>query len=231
MDTGYLDMNADVRAFAQVARGTDCRIAGGLEHYVKGYGGGRTTIEMMRAASSGYFNEGARAIYLFNYDAHGHVPFKAQEIQTLREIGDPQSIAWKKKHYCVSLDMRDRIPEHGGTKQLPVDLVSGTARQFRFTVGDDLIRARQHRRLKAADLRLNMKGYKPSDHAVGVRLNGQVLTEPQVKKSTLVFANVPAKQGENVLAVSVTGPNGEKVPRIRVQGIELIIEYGQDAAH
>jgi len=229
MDTGYLDMNADVRGFAQVARGTDCRIAGGLEHYVKGYGGKRTTIEMMRAASLGYFNEGASAIYLFNYDAHGHVPFIPQEIQTLREIGDPRTTAWKSKHYFVSLDMRDRTPQQGGTKQLPVDLRAGAERQFHFTVGDDLARARQNGLLKAVDLRLSMKGYKPSGHLVGVRLNGQVLEGPHLKNATLVFANAPARQGENVLAVSVTGPNGEKPPQIRVQGIELIIEYGKAA--
>jgi len=229
MDTGYLDMNADVRGFAQVARGTDCRVAGGLEHYVKGYGGRRTTIDMMRAASLGYFNEGASSVYLFNYDAHGHVPFKPQEVQTLREIGEPETIARKNKHYLVSLDMRGRTPEQGGNKQLPVDLKAGAERRFHFTVGDDLARARQDGVLQPVRLRLSLKGYKPSAHAVGVRLNGQAVGKGQAKKNALVVANVPARQGRNALAVSMTGRNGGKPSEIRIQGIELIVEYSKQA--
>ncbi len=229
MCTGYLDMNADVRGFVQVARETDCRIAGGLEHYVKGYGSGRATIEMMRAASSGYFNEGASAVYLFNYDAHGHVPFKPHEIQTLREIGEPEATARKNKHYLVSVDMRGRTPEEGGTKQLPVDLMPGAERCFYLTIGDDLTQARRDGLLGSVCLRLSLKGYQSSAHVIGVRLNGQAVQQGHVKKNALVFPNVPARQGQNALDVSMTGRDGGRPPQIRIQGIELIVEYGKRA--
>lgn len=37
MSPGYLDMDADVAAFVQLANGSRCKVAGGLEYYVRGY--------------------------------------------------------------------------------------------------------------------------------------------------------------------------------------------------
>jgi hypothetical protein len=54
MHTGYLDMNAEVASYVEIARGTNCKVYGGLEMSVKDYAG-RATLEMLRAAASGYY--------------------------------------------------------------------------------------------------------------------------------------------------------------------------------
>ncbi|HAA50894.1 MAG TPA: hypothetical protein DCE43_14355, partial [Planctomycetaceae bacterium] len=37
MDGGYLDMTAPVEEFVKLAGGTRCKVAGGLEYYIRGY--------------------------------------------------------------------------------------------------------------------------------------------------------------------------------------------------
>ena len=76
MSSGYLDMTADVEVFVALARRTSCKVAGGLEYYVRGYmkpgqrGITQASIQMLRAAAASFWERGVDAIYLFNYDCH-----------------------------------------------------------------------------------------------------------------------------------------------------------------
>jgi len=226
---GYLDMNADVASFVEAAKGTACKIAGGLEYYVRYYTGsktGRATIEMMRAAASGYWHEGADCIYLFNYDAHGGFPFKGKTRQILEEIGSPKTLVHKNKHYYVTRDMEALTPEQGGDKQLPVDLTqAGAQRQFTFTVGDDLASAGRDGVLKAVRLKVTFNKYDASKQLIRFRLNGQALDNETIGGNVFTFDNPPAREGKNELGISLYGRNETTPGPIRIEGIELFIEY------
>ena len=47
----------------------------------------------------------------------------------------------------------------------------------------------------------------------------------QVDKSELTFSDASVKQGENELTVSLHGREGKAPGRIRVEGIEVFVEY------
>lgn len=244
MAPGYLDMNADVRSFVKLARGTTCRVAGGLEFYQRNYATdpnkpwaiGQATIELLRAAASGYWQEGARGIYLFNYDCHGPFPLRGKKRQALREIGDPATLAGKDKHYVVTLDMRLRTPEAGGDKQLPADLAEdGAERRFTFTIGDDLASAEQEGLLHKLTLRVTFDKGLDIVRLVRIirfRLNGRMLQNGSIRKGSYEFRKVlPLKKGANDLVVSLHPP-GDRLPAalIRIRNIEVLIKFRPNKA-
>ena len=107
---------AEIAAFAELAKGTSCRIGGGLERFSKVYG--YAGNDMLYAAASSFWHQGASCIYLFNYDCHrlpktGSDAYTPDEIQLLREIDDPRLIARRNKRYTVSVDLQLNTPERG----------------------------------------------------------------------------------------------------------------------
>ncbi len=233
MDAGYLDMNAEVADFVALAEGTDCKIYAGLELNVRDYTeDGKATGEMLRAAASGYYQEGATGIYLFNYDAHSpRLPFFPEHKQPLRELGDRQLLADKDKHYVVTRDMRGQTAEEtwppmhkiGGEMQLPATLADGRTREFYFSVGDALQSARQRGALKSLQLRIGFKPLNPG-HEISVRVNDQVAGGMTVSGNTLEIQDPPVEQGKNRLTVSQQNPAGDT---IRVTRIELLTKYNR----
>jgi len=97
MDAGYMNMDFDVGGFVAAVRETSCIIAGGIEPYTKD--GGRSDLNMFRAAASGYYQQGAECLYLFNFDCHRvqgrDRDYTDWEMQALREIGAPRTMAEK----------------------------------------------------------------------------------------------------------------------------------------
>ena len=224
---GYLDMNADITAFVEAASGTNVRIAGGLEHYVRDYGGSLTTrasIEMMRAAAGSFYEQGAACLYLFNFDCHARHffhPIAPVETRMLREIGSPATLRNRDQHYFVTRDMNGLEPEQGGNMPLPVNLPeSGSEKTFTFTIGADLEAELREDGRASITLALTFNG--PPEGRVTVALNGQELSEPEESThlflSTLTFLNPPVQQGPNELRIALQQGRG-----LRVEGIEVKI--------
>lgn len=143
MDGGYLDMTAPVEQFVKLARGTPCKVAGGLEYYIRGYlkpkqqGITQASLERLRAGAASFWDRGVDAIYLFNYDCHGPFPFRGQKRQALNEIHDPAKLAGTDQHYFVTREMSQKTPVGTGHKQLPAELKQdGTVSRFTLHVGD-----------------------------------------------------------------------------------------------
>ena len=235
-----LDMNADVRSFVEAARGTSCTIAGGLSDvYVRKHPAKKSTrasIEMLRAAAQGYWQEGASHIYLFNYDAHASSIrkgrpdatwpglgdlFNPSELQVLKEIGDPLEIASRDKHYFVGRSPRDTPPEEGGEMQLPRLLRgSGEEVRLRFTVGDDLQSAREAGTLKSTVLKVHLEGTEHLGDRLRFQLNQRSLNG-QGEAGTLAFTDPPLQPGQNELSISSRRKHGPMV----IQGVEVFVDY------
>lgn len=224
---GSLDMNADIRSFVDSARDSSARIAAGMEHYVKDYGGGgRATLEMLRAASAGFYEQNAACIYLFNFDCHAEhhfQPISPGESQALREIGSAETLRCTDKHYFVTRDMTSLLAEEGGDKQLPTNLPEqGARRTFAFVVGDDVDSARAAGLLKSLTLKLTFRG--DPEGKVHTELNGRELPLPSVSKDVFTcsatFPDPPLGRGKNEIALTLTRPGG-----VIVEGIEIKILY------
>jgi len=229
MNGGYLEMGAEIAAFTEIAAGTSCRIGGGLERSAKGYG--YAGNDMLYAAASSFWHQGASSIYLFNYDCHrmarGEASYTPDEIQLLREIHDPRLIERRNKRYTVNVDMLLRTPEQGGELQLPCELDAvGESRSFTLHVGDDLESARRDQALADTWLRVTCAGSAP-DGTASVSLNGQALGGGRrlelPSTTTLTWRDIPVMQGENRIEVALVRLDGQS--SLRVEGIELVIAY------
>jgi hypothetical protein len=231
---GYLDVSADLTPFVELARGTGVEISGGLSDlYVRDYTGqksGRASIEMLRGAAAAAWQAGVTSLHLFNYDCHATgkgkpgVLFSPDEIQALKEIGDPSVIARKDKHYYVTREMGGLTPEAGGEMQLPTEMVRGDTRELRFLVGDDVTAAREDGVLESTSLLVSLEGYDRWDDDLRVRLNGRGL-RGRPEGDSLRFDNVTPKQGKNLLALILRNRPASRQAPIRVQGVELFIDY------
>ena len=230
MDKDYLDMGADVRGLVALARGTSCKIGGGLEHSVKGYG--HAGPDTLYAGALSYWRQGASCIYLFNYDCHRELgaalPYTPEEVQVLREIHDPNVISRRNKRYCVTVDAYSRLPEEGGTMPLPYLLrQAGDEAAFTIWVGDDLEAARRDGVLDEVWLRLMYGSYDTEMLNATVSLNGRQLPSGHrvqtPENTTVTYSDVPAVFGENEVAVELN--NGEP-SALRINGVELVITYG-----
>ncbi len=229
MNGGYLEMGAEIAAFTEIAEGTSCRIGGGLERLAKGYG--YAGNDMLYAAASSFWHQGASSIYLFNYDCHrlrqGNESYTPDEVQLLREIQDPNLIARKNKRYTVDVDMRLRTPEQGGELPLPCELdAARRSRTFTLQVGDDIESARRDRALADTWLRVTCAGSVP-DGTASVSLNGERLDGIHrlglPATTTLTCRDLPVMQGENRIEVSLDRLEGGDC--LRIEGIELVIAY------
>ena len=243
MWSGRLDMESGVGGFVEAARGTACQIAGGLETSAYGYGHlpdydsgpwRNATVEMMRAAAMGYYQQGASTVYLFNYDCKRFrgvdKPYTSEEMQALKEIGDPELIARKNKRYVVSIDHLTRFsgqPE-STRMQLPALLAGvGDERRFTFNIGDDLASAKRDGVLEAVRLRLTIDGYRAPGDVVGVRLNGERLETDfsSWRPQALVYSGIPVQQGMNELHISLAKRRESEHTPLQINGIELLINY------
>jgi len=228
MDVGYTDMQPNLREFVQAARGTGVKIAGGLEGAVRDYGG-HLSKQQAFAAASAFLEQGAQAIYFFNYDCHRREgrtnQYTAEEMEILFTIGHPKKYVRSDKHYFVTRSL-DK-PEERGRIQLPAELKPGKPREFTFTVGDDLADARRHKALASVRLSVTLSGYDPKAHQVAVRLNGKS-PDPehfQVDGQTLRWTNPPARRGENTLAIGLRKQAKATAKSVKVEKIELKVDY------
>ena len=227
MAPGYLDMDADIASFADLANGTGCVIAGGLEYYVRGYkktdkekSTSLATLQMLRAGAASFWAQGASSIYLFNYDCHGPFPFRGQKRQALMEVGDPARLAGRDKRYLVTVDMEVRTPEEGGDKQLPVTLdEKHDRRALHVFVADDPASARARGSTVLVQLTVTGTGVRN----LQVSINGSNAEPAERSDSRLLFRSPPVVWGRNTVELrrvpDATGADS------RVTGVDLQVRY------
>ncbi|MDP7273901.1 MAG: hypothetical protein QF363_00370 [Planctomycetaceae bacterium] len=225
MAAGYLDMTADVGTFVKLARGTGCKVAGGLEYYVRGYmkpgqrGITQASIQMLRAGAASFWERGVDAIYLFNYDCHGPFPFRGEKRQALNEIHDPARLAGTDQRYLVAVEMNRRLPPGEGYMQLPRELTRpGQASQFTLVVGDDVPGKTGQRRSRLI-LRTSLS--KTGSTTLGFRCNDRLI-KPSIRRGgEFVFDDPPVRRGSNTLKVTLAG---KAAVTVRLSEIELLIQ-------
>ena len=227
MDPGYLDMQPALAEFVEAAQATDVIVAGGLEPNTWGYG---KKIAQMFAGASALRQQGARTLYLFNFDCHRQKrrtnPYTTDEIRFLKTAADAEQVAREDKHYFVTREMYNRTPEQGG-EQLPAVIPPGKTREFELVVGDDLDGAREGDQLKSVRLTIAFDRSDLTPDTVRVAYGGKPLDAEhrQIHGKTWTFDHPPAQQGSNTLTIH----NGEQASAadspLRVDKIGLLIDY------
>ena len=105
---------------------------------------------MLRVAASAAWQSGVTRLHLFNYACHATgkgkpgTLFSPDELQALKEIGNPATIARKDKHNYITRQMRGLTPEAGGDMLLPTEITEvNQTKELSFIVGDDVGSAKQ----------------------------------------------------------------------------------------
>jgi hypothetical protein len=130
------------------------------------------TIEMYRAALANARALGADGLYLADLEWPPGPP----DYQALRELGDPDIIARKDKHYFPAR----QEPHAPGPRPLPVRLEQDTRALVPFLVGDELEAARRDNELEGAALAVRVVQYCPRDE-LRFRFNGQAIAPARTR--------------------------------------------------
>jgi hypothetical protein len=227
MDPGYLDMQPKLAEFVESARSPRVVIAGGVEPNTWGNG---KRIAQLFAAASGLREQGAQCLYLFNFDCHrteGRAnAYTADEVRFLKTVASPGQVACEDKHYFVTRDMRNRLPEEGGVMQLPAKIPPGQCREFSLFVGDDLAAARTEGKLDGSRLSITMDPFGVGRDGIDVTLNGTPLGYNGWRREGKRCScdDPPVRKGRNVLQLHLS-PQAQPAQPAHVEKIELILDY------
>ena len=224
-----------VEEFVEAARGTGTQvIAQGLGLFQqprplsarliwkeKGY----YSVEMCRAVAAAHFRAGAEGVFLFNN--HYLQVVRDQDYDRLpwKEIGDPDLIARKDKHYLVD-------QQHWDAGPLPLELAGvGDSRRVFVDVADDLDAALEEGALKEASLRLLVDHLTPLDQ-LEIRLNDELLTTARPNRiffneTWLEFDVAPPllRQGWNRVGAIVRGRNPQVISPLSLKSVEVVVRY------
>lgn len=172
-----IDMNLPLEEWVKVSKETDCQVYGCISALVNDDRMVNPTVEMYRAAASNYWHTGVDGIYLLQFWSRGW-PLTAEDYVVLREVGDPDVIRYKDKHYWVCTGPRDQT-YFPYPRQLPVvleEMPRGLGKTIRFKFSDDIASSVKMDILRQVKLRLRILNITPNDE-LSFKLNGDLLPE------------------------------------------------------
>ena len=224
----------------EAAHGNDTAVYPPLAPYSVGGSSSRdrefATTNMFRAAAANYLDRGADGLLT----SFLPWPFGSEQRALLTELGDLESLRSGDKHY--SLRRRDADADEVGCEHaaLPLEIPlghPGELYEVPFHISDDI--DREARRIRRVTLRILVAELVTADRLTlllnGVSLDGErCLRSPRTGVSPysaqiLEFdlTEVRPRKGHNVLAVSLDERAPELDVGIRVENVEVIIEYGR----
>ena len=183
------------------------------------------TAEMCRAVAAAHYRAGAQGIFVFNNHYLQVVRDRQYDRLPWKELGDPQVIARKDKHYLA--DQRK-----WGAGRLPLELAQvGDQVEVSLDVADDLEAASREGVLKSAAVRLLVDQLTPPDR-LEVTLNGRPVGDPDTQhvffnETWLEFAVGPPQlqQGWNRIGAAVRARNPQVISPLALKSVEILVKY------
>jgi len=221
------ELNLPVKEFVEATRGTACQLLACLGWYVP--------PPKARAAALNYWKAGVDGIYLFNWFATG----ESRREPSVMEIGDPELIARKDKHYVVDRRLAEPWTIANPEAQLPLSLQrlsSGGGAIVSFVIGDDLDSAVSDNALEDVKLKLRLENLAKED-VLEFKLNGSALGTPSVKPVKDASGTErelwwefslqcpPLKSGANRLEAIIESRNPSVTCPLLLSNVEVLITY------
>ncbi len=183
------------------------------------------TAEMCRAVAAAHYRAGAQGIFVFNNHYLQVVRDRQYDRLPWKELGDPQAIARKDKHYLAD-------QKTWGAGRLPLDLAkAGDEAEISLDVADDLEAAVQDGVLESSALRLLVDHLTPLDR-LEITLNGHPIGDPDTRhvffnKTWLEFTVEPPhlKQGWNRIGTAVRARNPQVTSPLALKSVEIFVDY------
>jgi len=220
-----------IEQFHELAQGTGCKIlAQNLCAFKEDRGRSASVLfgerdyystEQYRAVAARHWQAGADGMYIWNQHWLKFYRDDKFDRQSWKEIGDPQVLARKDKHYIVGPQ------KHGGP--LPLNLAyAGNAVEINVEFADDLATAQPE-----VTLRLMIEQLTALDQ-LDLQLNGTVLDIAAAKKRLnyndcwLDFdVSKTMRKGNNVLAIKVTDRNPHVLAPLTVRHVDALVRYSE----
>ena len=231
---GYFLLDADlpVESLAEVAHAAGGEVYGVLQPYVRNHEE-HATPAMVRAAAANYRDRGADGLIVAPWF---YWPLRDQEKAILTDIGSPQDVREKDKHYVVPR-RQDDVAALGYDHPLPLELPQADARTIReipFYVADDPGSTRVGR----VRLLIRVDNLVTADR-LEVKLNGVSLSGELMRRSShryefqwLDYELVQhrPRKGHNVLSLSLEARPKGLAGGVTVDQVELLVEYAHPRA-
>ena len=182
-----------------------------------------------RAIAAYYHSSGADGIYTFNFRFPKDAP-------SIVEIGDPELIARKDKHYRMSHTITMPAFRHVcAPGLLPVRLEQDKERYATLVIGDDIEAAAcpcpsADEALAELKLRLSLKNFVYEQDVVAFRLNGKTLSSPQRTETEgnlchMEFIEPPLTRNRNIIEMVLGRRQSGLTGSVELVGTELWVRY------
>ena len=201
----------------------DSRVRSGRQH---------ATPEMIRAATSSYWNRGADGMYTWFLNW----PLGDAERTILTELGDQDLALQGNQHYVVRRSS-DYMNLHGIGSPLPLEIPSdeiGTSYPVDFYLAEDVVLNSD--RISGVTLRVNIKDLVSAD-CISLYLNGSSLSHEVVSRHPadiiapyvgqwleFQLSNVLPKKGTNTLEIVLNGRAEGLISPLVVEDVEIVIQ-------
>ncbi len=233
-EPGGWNYRLPIEQYRDLAKGTACKIfAQNLCAYKEERGRSAAVLfgernyystEQFRAVAARHWQAGADGIYIWNQHFLKFDRDDRFDRQSWKEIGDPQVLEHRDKHYLVGPKGR------GGS--LPIELgKAGDAVEIHVEIADDLVAAHRDGLLRTATLRLLIEQLTSLDQ-FDLMLNGAMLDLAKARKRLnyndcwLDFDVAQSMiKGNNVLKVKVKDRNPHILAPLVVRSVEALVAY------
>ena len=238
---GYmiLDPNMPIDWLIEAAHAADTAVYAMLQPYVCDEQTGAPqrvcpTSEQMRAAVANYQARGVDGLYTWFL----RWPLGDTERRMLTELGDPDLVKEKDKHYVLARNVQTGEGTHYQT-HLPIEIPASdtkTHHAIPFYIADDLEATRN--RIRQLQLKINITDLVSADRLT-ILLNGRSLEREICRRDygsqvapyigqwlEFHLKDVLPRKGENLLEVVLEKRAEGLTSPLRIEHVELIVEYG-----
>ena len=237
----FIDHTADLSFLIEAAKGTGTQVYGSLHTSVFSDRLQDAPTSMVRAAACNYWAQGADGLYLSQW--YSLWPYEAPFYERLRELADPDIMAYGDKYYYIPTDS-DRPADPLVPTQLPIGMEVGVAVNAAFPISDDLARWHREERLHEVLLRVGISGTTELD-TLRFELNGAELPVSCMRRINQMYRmsaprhrggpsywfvfRLPEshwpRQGGNTLSVTLLERDEVVPPARALRDVELEIKY------
>ncbi|HSI13327.1 MAG TPA: family 10 glycosylhydrolase [Chthoniobacter sp.] len=233
-DPGGWNYRLPIEDFRALAAGTDCKIlAQNLCAYKEDRGRSASVLfgernyystEQFRAVAARHWQAGADGLFIWNQHFLKFDRDDKFDRQSWKEIGDPQVLSRKDKHYLVGPQ------KHGGVLPLPL-AKAGDAQEINVEIADDLDAARKDGVLRTVTLRMMVEQLTTLDQ-LQLTLNGQPLDLASATKRLnyndcwLDFeVSKVMRRGNNALSLKLVERNSHVAAPLSIRQVEALVRY------
>ena len=225
---GYflLDPNLPFESLVTLAQASEAEVYPVLQPYFLQHEN-HASPAMLRAAIANYWAKGADGLIVGPWF---HWPFREEERSLLTDIGDPEAVKERTKHYFVSTRQED-ASALGYRHPLPLRLESNGARSslIPFYVADDC----GSDRVARTRLLLRVRNLVTAD-GLELSLNGRPLVTEALRRTShrydfqwleFTLSEVLPRPGENRLAARLASRPQGLEGSVTIDQVEVLVEY------